>query len=136
MRPFAELQASKLQLFDPRGLLDHLLDAQQIDGRLGSARCRGIFVCAKHALYGFTPKNEANDALDLLEPLRIEREGYFNPEIRRPIDVEHEPRRSKLDQAELEVPSIPVGVMRLDVANAAIIVLELALNEEVGLHWR
>src|SRR5215467_4029089 len=51
-------------------------------------------------------ENEANDAFDLLEPSRIEREGYFNPAIRRPVDVEHEPRGGKLDQVEREVPRI------------------------------
>jgi hypothetical protein len=33
-----------------------------------------------------------------------------------------------------EVPGISVGFMRLDVANSAKHILELALNEEVGLH--
>jgi hypothetical protein len=28
------------------------------------------------------------------------------------------------------------ALMRLDIADATIVVLELALNEEVGLHWR
>src|SRR5215471_5612052 len=81
-------------------------------------------------------ENEANDALDLLEPSRIEREGYFNPAIRRPVDVEHEPRGGKLDQVEPEVAGITVRLVCFYVANAAIIVLELALQEEVGLHWR
>jgi hypothetical protein len=81
------------------------------------------------------PENEANEALDLSEPLRIERKGYFNPAIRRPVDVEHEACGTELDQAEPEVPDIPVEFRRLDVTNAAIIVLELALNEEVRLHW-
>jgi hypothetical protein len=40
-----------------------------------------------------------------LELLRIEREGYFNPAIRLPVDVEHEPRGGELDQAEPEVPT-------------------------------
>src|SRR5215472_1937380 len=81
-------------------------------------------------------ENEANDAFDLLEPSRIEREGYFNPAIHRPVDVEHEPRGGKLDQVEPEVPGIAVRLVRLYVANAAIIVLALALQEKVGLHWR
>jgi hypothetical protein len=37
---------------------------------------------------------------------------------------------------EPEVPGIAVRLVRLYVANAAIIVFELALQEEVGLHWR
>jgi hypothetical protein len=42
----------------------------------------------------------------------------------------------ELDQVEPEVPGIAVRLVRLYVANAAIIVLELALQEEVGLHLR
>ena len=53
-------------------------------------------------------ENEANDAFDVLEPSRIEREGYFNPTIRRAVDVEHGPRGGKLDQVEPEVPRIAV----------------------------
>ena len=94
----------------------------------------GLVACS-NALSTHLPlpaENEANDAFDLLEPSRIEREGYFNPAIRRPVDVEHEPRGGKLHQVEPEVPGIAVRLVRLYVANAAIIVLELALQEEVG----
>jgi hypothetical protein len=56
-------------------------------------------------------ENEANDAF-VLEPLRIEREGYFNPAIRRPVDVEHEPRGGKLDRVEPEVPRIAADSRR------------------------
>jgi hypothetical protein len=58
-------------------------------------------------------ENEANHAFDLLEPQRIERECYFNPAIRRPVDLEYEPRGRELDQAEPEAPSEPVTVVRL-----------------------
>jgi hypothetical protein len=40
----------------------------------------------------------------------------------------------ELDQARPEVPGLSVGFVRLDVADAAIHIRELALNEEVGLH--
>jgi hypothetical protein len=48
-------------------------------------------ICNARTRSGLQAENDANDALDLLEPLRFEREGYFNPAIRRPIDVEHQP---------------------------------------------
>jgi hypothetical protein len=83
----------------------------------------------------FHTKNDPNDAPDFLKLLRIEREGYFNPAICRPIDVEREPRGGELGQAKPEVPSIPVGLMRLNIADATIVVLVLVLNEEVGLQW-
>jgi hypothetical protein len=89
---------------------------------------------ARHALT-LDAENDANDALDRPQPLRIEHEGYLNPAIRRSVDVEHEPPGGELDQSEPEVSGIRVGLVRLDVANATIIVLELALNEEIGFHW-
>jgi hypothetical protein len=30
---------------------------------------------------------------------------------------------------------LPVGLVRLDIADASIVILELALNEEIGLQW-
>jgi hypothetical protein len=70
---------------------------------------------------------KGNDAFDLLEPLRIEPEGYFNPAIRRPLDIEYEPRGGELDQSEPKMPGVLVGLVRLQVANAAIMVFKLTL---------
>ena len=81
-------------------------------------------------------ENDTNDALDLLKSLGSEREGHFDPTIRRPVNVEDEPRRSEFDQAHTKVSGIPVGLVRLDIADAGIVIFELALNEEVGLQWR
>jgi len=81
-------------------------------------------------------ENDTNDALDLLKPLWSKREGNFDPAIRRSVNVEDEPRRSEFDQAHTEVSSIPIGLVRLDIADASIVILELALNEEIGLRWR
>lgn len=55
----------------------------------------------------------AHNAFDLPEPSRIEREDYFNPAIRRPVDVEHEPGGGELDQVEPGVPGIAVRLVRL-----------------------
>jgi hypothetical protein len=81
-------------------------------------------------------ENDTNDALDLLKPLWSEREGNFDPAIRRSVNVEDEARRSEFDQAHTEVSGVPVGLVRLDIADASIVILELALNEEIGLQWR
>jgi hypothetical protein len=78
-------------------------------------------------------ENDTNDALDLLKSLWSEREGNFDPAIRRSVNVEDEPRGSEFDQAHTEVSGIPVRLVRLDIANASIVILELALNEEIGL---
>jgi hypothetical protein len=81
-------------------------------------------------------ENDMNDALDVVKPLWSEREGNFDPAIRRSVNVEDEPRRSEFDQAHTEVSGIPVGLVRFDITDASIVILELALNEEIGLHWR
>jgi hypothetical protein len=81
-------------------------------------------------------ENDTNDALDLLKPPWSEHEGNFHPAICRSVNVEDEPRRSEFDQAHTEVSGIPVGLVRLDIADASIVILELALNEEIGLQWR
>jgi hypothetical protein len=80
-------------------------------------------------------ENDTNDALDLLKPLWSEREGNFDPAIHGSVNVEDEPRRSEFDQAHTEVSGTPVGLVRLDIADASIVILELALNEEIGLQW-
>jgi hypothetical protein len=81
-------------------------------------------------------ENDMNDALDLVNPLWSEREGNFDPAIRRSVNVEDEPRQSEFDQAHTEVSGILVGLVRLDITDASIVILELALNEEIGLQWR
>jgi hypothetical protein len=58
------------------------------------------------------------------------------PTIRRSVDVEEEPQGSEFDQAKTEMSGIPVGLVRLDIADPIIVILELALNEEIGLQWR
>jgi hypothetical protein len=81
-------------------------------------------------------ENDTNDALDLVKPLWSEREGNFDPAIRRSVNIEDKPRRSEFDQVHMEVSGIPVRLVRLDIADASIVILELALNEEIGLQWR
>jgi hypothetical protein len=81
-------------------------------------------------------ENDTSDTLDLLKPLWSEREGNFDSALRRSVNVEDKPRRSELDQVQAEVSGIPVGLMRLDIADASMVILELALNEEIGLQWR
>jgi hypothetical protein len=53
-----------------------------------------------------------------LKPLWRERAAYFEPAIFRFVVVENEPRGGELDQAKPEVPSVPVGLVCLDIANA------------------
>jgi hypothetical protein len=80
-------------------------------------------------------ENDTIYALDLLKPLWSEGEGNFDPAIRS-VNVEDKPGRSEFDQVHTEVSGIPVGLVRLDIADAGIVILESALNEEIGLQWR
>jgi hypothetical protein len=101
----------------------HLTSSEIVDSEAWASSVEVSSTSSKIARRALTlnAENDANDALDLPEPA-----------IRRPVDVEHEPRGGELDQTEPEVSGISVGLVRLDVANATIIVLELALNIEIG----
>ena len=59
--------------------------------------------------------------------------GHLNHSIFRPVDLEGELCGRELDEAEPEVTCVSVGVVCLDVADAAVVVLEQPLNEQVGL---
>ena len=76
-------------------------------------------------------EDNAQCALDLAEPPRIEGEGNFDHAICRSVDLKAKPPCSEFHQVQLEVPSIRFWFVRLNITNAAILVFELALNEEV-----
>jgi hypothetical protein len=83
------------------------------------------------ALSQLRAEDYAQNPFDLAEAIRIEGERDFDRAICRPIDLKQKPFWGELDQLQPEVPSIRVGLVRLDIANATIVVLELALNEEI-----
>ena len=76
-------------------------------------------------------EDNAQCALDLAEPPRIEGEGNFDHAICRSVDLKAKPPCSEFHQVQLEVPSIKFWFVRLNITNAAILVFELALNEDV-----
>jgi hypothetical protein len=84
-----------------------------------------------HAPSGFHAEDNAQDALDHAEPPRIECEGNIGLATCRPADFQQKPRCGELGQVQPEVPGIGVRLVRLDIADAAVLVLELALNESV-----
>jgi hypothetical protein len=47
----------------------------------------------------------------------VKRAAYFDSAIFRFVDVENEPRGGELDYAKPEVPSVPIGLVCLDIAN-------------------
>jgi hypothetical protein len=76
-------------------------------------------------------EDNAQSAIDLAKPPRIEGEGDFDRAIRRSVDFKPKPPRSEFHQMQLEVPGIRFWFVRLNITNAAILVFELALNQQV-----
>jgi hypothetical protein len=76
-------------------------------------------------------EDNAHCALDLAEQPRIEGEGDLDRAICRSVDFKPKPPCSEFRQVQPEVPGIRFWFVRLNITNAAILVFELALNEEV-----
>ncbi len=80
-------------------------------------------------LLALRAEDDAQCALHLAEPPRIEGEGDFDRAICRSVDFKQKPRCGEFHQVQPEVPGISVWLVRLNITHAAILVLELALNE-------
>jgi hypothetical protein len=73
-------------------------------------------------------EDNAQCALDLAEPPRIEGEGDFDCAICRSVDFKPKPPCSEFHQVQLEVPGIRFWFVRLNITNAGILVFEVALK--------
>src|SRR5712692_9936628 len=80
-----------------------------------------------------TPKNDANDALHLIEPLRVQVAGHLDVLMVLPGDLEGEARGREPYEPQPEVARIGVVIVGLDVADASVTVLELPLNDKIGV---
>ena len=78
-------------------------------------------------------KNDANDALHLIEPLRVQVVGHLDVLMVLPGDLEGEARGREPYEPQPEVARIGVVIVGLDVADASVIVLELPLNDKIGV---
>jgi hypothetical protein len=78
-------------------------------------------------------KNDVHDALHFIEPLRIQVVGHLDVFVVRPGDLEGEACGCELDEPQAEVASVGIMIVGLDVADAAVIVLKLTLNDKIGL---
>jgi hypothetical protein len=78
-------------------------------------------------------KNDVHDAFDFTEKLRVEVEGDFDVFVVLPGDLEGEARGCELNEPQAVVAGVGIVIEGLDVADAAIIILELTLNEKIGL---
>src|ERR1700681_2592081 len=80
------------------------------------------FVSALHA------KNDANDALHLIEPLRVQVVGHLDVLMVLPGDLEGEARGREPYEPQPEVARIGVVIVGLGVADASVTVLDLPVN--------
>ena len=78
-------------------------------------------------------KNNVHDALHFTEPLRVQIVGHLDVFVVRPGDLEGEARGCELNKPQAEVASVGIVIVGLDVANAAVIVLKLTLNDKIGV---
>jgi hypothetical protein len=78
-------------------------------------------------------KNDVHDALHVSEPLRIQVVGYLDVFVVRPSNLEGEACGCELNEPQAEVAGVGIVIVGLDVADAAVIVLKLALNDKIGV---
>jgi hypothetical protein len=78
-------------------------------------------------------KNNVHDALHFTEPLRVQLVGHLDIFVVRPGNLECEACGCELNEPQAEVASVAVVIVGLDVADAAIVVLKLTLNEKIGV---
>ena len=88
---------------------------------------------ARRRRSGSHAKNDVHDAFDFTETLRVEVEGDFDVFVVLPGDLEGEACGCELNEPQAEVAGVGIVIEGLDVADAAIIILELTLNEKIGL---
>jgi len=78
-------------------------------------------------------KNDTNDAPHLIEPLRVQVVGHLDVLMVLPGDLEGEARGREPYEPQPEVARIGVVIVGLDVADASVTVLELPLNDKIGV---
>jgi hypothetical protein len=82
---------------------------------------------------GSHAKNDVHDAFDFTETVRAEVEGHLDVFVVLPGELEGEACGCELNEPQTIVAGVGIMIEGLDVADAPIIVLELTLNEKVGL---
>src|SRR5262249_41350996 len=88
---------------------------------------------ARRRRSGSYAKNDVHYAFDFTETLRVEVEGDFDVFVVLPDDLEGEACGCELNEPQAVVAGVGIVIEGLDVADAAIIILELTLNEKIGL---
>src|SRR5712691_11113684 len=85
---------------------------------------------------GSHAKNDVYDAFDFTETLGVEVVGHLDVFVVLPGDLEGEACGCELNEPQAEVAGVGIVIEGLYVADAAIIILELTLNEKIGLIGR
>jgi hypothetical protein len=76
-------------------------------------------------------KNDAYDALHVIEALRVQFVGHLDVVVVRSGDFEGEAGGRKLEEPQREVAGVGIVVVRLGIADTSVIVLELTLNDKI-----
>jgi hypothetical protein len=76
-------------------------------------------------------KNNVHDALHFTEPLRVQLIGHFDVFVDPPGDLKGEACGCELNESQAEVASVGIVIVALDVADAAVVVLKLTLNDKI-----
>ena len=88
---------------------------------------------AAGAALALRAKNDVHDALHFTEPLSVQVVGHLDVFVVLPGDLEGEACGCELNEPQAEVASVGIVIVGLDVADAAVIVLKLTLNDKVGV---
>src|SRR6266478_2001435 len=88
--------------------------------------------CAPCAALALHTKNDVHDALHLSEALRVQVVGRLDVFLVGAGELEREACRCELNEPQAEVASVGIFV-GLDVADAAVVVLKLTLNDKTGV---
>jgi ABC transporter substrate binding protein len=80
-------------------------------------------------------KNDAYDALHVTEPLRVQVVSHLDVSVVPPGDLEGEACGCELNEPQAEVAGVGIVIVGLDVADAAVIILKLTLNDKIGVIW-
>jgi hypothetical protein len=95
---------------------------------------RPSLTLARYRRSGSHAKNDVYDAFDFTETPRVEVvEDDFDVFVVLPYDLEGETCGCELNEPQAVVAGVGIVIVGLDVTDAAIIILELTLNEKIGL---
>src|ERR1700685_1213750 len=76
-------------------------------------------------------KNDAHDALDVIEALRVQLVGYLDVVVGCSGDLECKACGRKFKEPQREEAGVGIVIVCLDIADTSVIVFELTLNDKI-----